>query len=344
MPTLKKLIFAVPFFGLLYFFFFQISPFFSDFGLMFNFELSILYKILATLASLGFACLMFVLFAALANDRKIVLPVGLLASFIPLLVFPNMYGAILMAGLIGVFPLSFFLLENRLKTYVNFSSTALFVPAIKSLATLILLVTSIAFYFSVDATIKRDGFKIPEALIDTALKFSMPSENVQGVQIAQVPNLTQEQIDFLRQNPDLLKQYGLDPSILNPASQNSQNQNTQTPASSSAPSGSGQSTGSSAQPKTSKPTSTTSTPKSPTSTSNDFIKGLVQAQFQKIIDPYIPYIAPTLALIFFVTFQSLFSLMAIFLPLIISLTFAVFEKTGFVKFEKEMREVKKLVV
>lgn len=75
----------------------------------------------------------------------------------------------------------------------------------------------------------------------------------------------------------------------------------------------------------------------------DLIKTTIKTQFQKMIEPYLGYIAPLLAFIFYSAVMFFVWILSILLPAILSLMFLVMEKSGIIKFTSEMREVKKLI-
>ncbi len=209
--------------------------------------------------------------------------------------------------------------------YITFEPTHLFAPAVKSLATLLIFALSIYFYFSASFEIQTKGFEVPDSLINMAIKLASPNPAVQGIEfkkgdprpIAQIPGVTQEQLDYLKQHPELLKQYGVDPSALNSVS---------TP------------------PVTTNPSSSSNSLNQSTSPSSAILKPLIQNQINQYIKPFEKFIPMLLAVLFFFTVQSIMALEAIFLSPIILLIFWILEKTGYIHFEKEMREVKKLVV
>jgi hypothetical protein len=121
--------------------------------------------------------------------------------------------------------------------------------------------------------------------------------------------ISKEQIKTLKDNPDLLRQAGYDPSILDLIDQ---------PQSKSGDKA--------------------------TTSSNDLIKSTVKSQFQKMVEPYVKYIPITVAALLFLTLQSLQALLSIILGPLLWFTFWVFAKTGFIKFQIETREVKKMVI
>lgn len=312
MLIFKKAIFALPFLIFLVWFFYNLNFFFKDPYLIFGFDTAILLQLVWLLVSLSLASFCFVIFAALSDDWKFILPVSILGSLTSFALFSIPSGLVMWVGTLLSLCLTYLILSNKLKNYLTFQASSLLNPSIKSLATFLILTASLAFYIASSTQIKEQGFKIPDSLIDTALKFTTSQlPDVQGESIAQV-SLTPEQIELLKQNPDVLKQYGIDPDVLD--SQDKQS-----------------SVAGPTKPSTSPP-------------SNDLVKNLLQIQIQNIVKPYENLIPIFLAGLFFVTMQSLFSLLAVTLTPLIALTFWIFTKTNFIRFETEMREVKKLVV
>lgn len=273
------------------------------------------------------ASLFFILFGAFSLNWKFILPVVILASLIPFIFIPAPLALVLSTLLLTCFILSYTLLELKMRTYLTFQPTQIFSPSIKQLTGLLILALSIIYYFSINNEIAQKGFQIPDSLIDTALKFTpiqsgltpQPNLGVQGFKydsryLAQTPQLTKEQIDLLKKNPDLLKQYGIDPKML---------ENLEA----------AQSPGSTNQRAIGVPNTNF----------NDLIKQTVKDQFQNMIKPYQSFIPAVLAFFLFITLHSLTSLLSIFLSPLIWLTFLILEKTKFITFTTETREVKKMV-
>jgi hypothetical protein len=317
MLLFKKLFFALPFLALFYWFGFEMKSLISsDYSLLFSLDIKVFISLVMASILLVVSLLCFGIFLTLAQNYKFVLPVILVASISPIIYFTQPTGFYIAAGFLVAFGLSYLYIFKKLQSYLTFQPSSLLNPTIKTLAALIILLLSFAYYLNISEEIKNNGFEIPDSLIETAIKLATPnSGEVQGVQIAQAPTFNQESIDALRANPDLLKQYNLDESALDLVENICLQNQESTDVSESKP-----------------------------LVPADIAKNLIKSQFEKIISPYLNFIAPVLALLFFVTFQSLFSFIAIFLSPLILIIFWVLEKTGFVRFEKEMREVKKLVV
>ena len=157
------------------------------------------------------------IFGPLTIKQFIYLLGGAGLSFIIYSFIGNLYISAVFIIPVVAFALAYYLLSLKLKTYINFQANLLLNPIIRNLSTLIILVVSVVFYLSVDQEIKLQGFQIPDSLIETSLKFAAPQ--VKGIKIAQVPNITPEQLEFIKKNPELLRQQGLDPAILDSAGQ-----------------------------------------------------------------------------------------------------------------------------
>ncbi len=74
------------------------------------------------------------------------------------------------------------------------------------------------------------------------------------------------------------------------------------------------------------------------------VRQLVKEQINQLLKPYLPWIPLVLALLFFVTLQSLTSLFAMLLPPLLLSLFWAMEKLGFTSYVVETRQVRKLVV
>lgn len=303
MLTLKKLIFA-PFF-LLFFALtiYQFTPFLKSYELIFSLSLNTLIQLIIISAFIILSSFSYVLFSSFSLNFKFVLPVGILASVIPFLFLEPVLGVVFMVGIIVFLSLTFLNLDSTMKNYLNFQASTLFGPAIRHLCTLIVLILSIVYFLSINKVISEKGFNLPDSLIDTALKFSQSDQ--QETSTPQLPSLSKEQIDLLRKNPDLLKQSGLDPSILDNLGKNLQ---------------------------------------TPVASANELIKQTVKDQIQGFLKPYLGFIPAILSVLLFLTLQSLTSILNLLIYPLLWMTFYILEKTGFIKFVVEQRPVKKMVV
>ncbi|MBI2596502.1 hypothetical protein HYW46_07280 [Candidatus Daviesbacteria bacterium] len=279
---------------------------------------TLLVQILTLSAILLLADLFFVVFAALAQDWRLIALVSAAAAAVPLILVPIQLGLVVAAGFSISVLLTYPLLAVKLKTYITFHPTELLSPAVKNLTLTMVFFISFAYFLSANSEISKNGFQVPDKLLDQLVNMSgsvtgvkLPGNtSVKGVRfLAQAPSLSKEQIELLKQYPDILKQYGIDPKTLD---------SLETPQS--------------PQDKTTK------------RADNGAITKMLKDEIQNLIKPFTSWIPVTLA-------SSLFSLMflyewllSLFLSPVIWFIFWVFRKTGFVKFITEVREVKKMVV
>ncbi len=312
MGPLKKLIFAFPFLISFYLFVFLVAPLLLNPNLIF--QLGNWQQVLMVTITLIFSLIFFGVFGTLAKDFKIVLPILLVGSLASVIFFKSPLNFYLFGGFVVSFLLSFLLLNNNLKEYLDFKASKLMSSPIRLLGTLIILTLSFGYFLQLNSHLQKEGFKLPDELINTAIKIATPpATSEETSQVTQTLNsLSDEQIQTLRQNPEALKQFGIDPKILDSLS----------------------------KPQESKTTTTTKQ----ISPSQQIIKAAIQSQFNQAIEPYKDYLPPFMALLFFLSFYSIFALLSLFNSLIIGLIFNFLEKSKYVKFEKEMREVKKLMI
>lgn len=200
------------------------------------------------------------MFATFSSDWRISIPVGILASLVPLLFLETGLAIVFSVVILISLTLTYLNLESSLKSYLTFAPNTIFGPSIRHLSGLLILAICIVYFLSANKTISEKGFQIPDSLINASL------------------NLTPIKSD---------------------------------------------------------------TPKNLT---NNLVKQAVKDQFQNLIKPYSSFISPILALLLFFTLQGLTSLINLLIYPLLWLTFYILEKTGFVYFETETREVKKLVV
>lgn len=316
MLIFKKLVFSLPFLAAFGAFTLQLAPFLQNSNFMLSLDPDTLVQTLLLLIFLLFSGLFFVIFSALAQDIRFILPVALIASLIPFFYLTPPLNLLLSGSLFLIFVLSFFILQRKLDNYLTFQAVSLLVPNIRQVITFIIIAASFAFYFSAQQEITANGFKLPSSLLDLTLNQINVGADQQGLdqELNNLSSLTQEitpqQLQLLKENPDVLRKYGIDPKIVD------QLANQEPPVLNRSAGVSG----------------------------NQLLKPMVEQQFQGIIKPYLQFIPAILALLFFFTLQSLASFSSLSLSLMTWLIFLVLEKIGFTKYEIESREVNKLVV
>lgn len=317
---MKKFLFGILFllsFAAFHFFF---SDRFQTYDWVFGMGTDVLGFMFAVSFLVLLSALFFIIFAALSQDLKIGAPVIVLGTLTPLAFLPNALGLVLAGGYLISLLLFYLLVVKNITTYITFSPTPLLSHPVRTLATLLVLVISIGFYFSINSVLKKDGFKVPETILPDAIieqVIRSQQSSVLGARyVAQNPTITSEQLQLLKQNPELLKQYGITTEMVEKFEKTLPEE----PAKKSNGSG------------------------VPNLNPTNLVKGLVFDQINDIANQYLYIVAPILALMVW----SLFAFANFFLFLLVNPLlwgiFWVLEKTNFIHFEKEMREVKKLVV
>src|SRR5258708_1844463 len=334
MEVLKRLSFGILFLLIFALLSFLLPTILKSTDLAFAFSLDVLSKLLIFTALIVLSSCLFVIFTSLAQELIFILPVVAVASLLPLTVLPNLTGICLAVGFLISFLLTTLILSKKLKSYTDFQPTNLLSPAIKALGSLLIIVISFAFYLTASLQISKNGFEIPDSFLETVINFSgtpVPAGagQFQGfkydkrVLTQATPQLTPEQIQLLRQNPQLLKSFGVDPKVLDTLPQTasrSSTQNTQqTPAAS-------------------------QTTPDITASASQPIKALLKDYLNNLLKPYQKFIAPVLALLFYSSLLFFLVILNLLVSPLVWFIFYLFEKTGFIVFQKEMREVKKLVV
>ena len=296
MIMLKKLILAPVFLIVFTFLIYQLASFLKSYEIIFSLSSSSLIQLITIAFLILINGLLFNLYVAFTQNWKMVLPVVLVASILPMLFLEPVLGLVFGLGVLISLFLTYLTLTNKLKTYLTFNPNTLISPSIKQLTSLLILTFSLTYFLSINQIIQKTGFQIPDSLIDTALKFT-PIESSLPQETSQF-SIPPEQLELLKQNPDLLKQYGLDPKILD----------------------------------------------TPQKMATNLIKQQVKDQMQNLIKPYLNFIPAILALLLFITLQSLVSFLNLLIHHMLWIIFYILEKSGFIKFTTEMRPVKKLVI
>lgn len=308
MLILKKLTFApfllIVFIILLY----QLSPLFKSYDFIFSLSLETLVQLIIISILISISSLLFVLFTAIAQDSRLTLPIAILVSLFPVSFLDQTVGIIFGVGVLVSLVITHLSLENNMRTYLTFQPIQLLGPPIRHLSSLLIVVIALCYFLAINKIVAQNGFQIPDSLIDTALKFTPQSQGEQTESSKQQPVISAQHLELLKKNPDLLKQYGLDPKMLDTLSQ---------PQKSS---------------------------KTPVDLSSSLIKQTVKDQLQGFLKPYLSFIPAVLAMLLFLTLQSLTSFINLLVYPLLWLIFFILEKSEFIKFTTEMRPVKKIVI
>lgn len=321
---LKKLIFAPPFIVLSCGILFLYSPLLNQYLEIFFKPYGGLYELSLVTTAILLSSLCYGIYITLTQDIKFALVAAILASAIPFFFLSSTLALVISIGFLISLTITYFNLQTSLRSYINFQASALLTAPIKLLSTFILLTLTFGYFLSTNSIIKTQGFEVPETLIDWAVDLSLKGQGppVLGKKyIAQTPTLTQEQLEMLKQNPQILEQYGLGAEDLE------------------------QFVPEATTPTTSPNKNAVSVvPQLQGANLRDVIKAQISNTLDEIIQPYLFAIPFLLALMFYSLGSLTLWIGSLFLSPLISLIFYLFEKSGFIKFEKEMREVKKIVI
>lgn len=307
MVMLKKLTFAPLFLLTFSILIFKLPAFLKSSDILFSVSISTFIQLMILSALISLSSFLFVVFTALSQNWKFSLPVGILASVIPFVFLETGLALVFAVAVLVSLVLTFLSLENSLKSYLTFQPNTLLTPSIRHLSQLLILTTCLVYFLSTNKIIAQNGFQIPDSLIDSALKFTPQLQSEQSEDSAPSLSIPKEQLELLKQNPQLLKQSGLDPKILDTLSQ-PQNESKNSPGTS------------------------------------DLLKQTIKEQVQNLIKPYQNYIPAVLSVLLFFTLQSLSSIIQILVYPLLWLSFLILEKSRFIKFEIAQRPVKKMVV
>jgi|GEM_PF-1321195 hypothetical protein len=308
MTIFKKLAFAPIFLSAFTLFIYQLNPLLKSYDFVFSLSINTFISLLTLSFFILISCFLFTLFVTLCRDSKLALPVIFLSALIPLLFLQPVAALVFAVTIFISFLLTYLSLENNLKSYLTFKPEVLLGPAIRGLSGFLIAALCLVYFLSTSKLIAQTGFQIPDSLIDTALKVAPTNFTAEQEAIpAGLPSISPEQLDLLKKNPELVRQSGLDPKILDTLNQSKSTKTVQ-------------------------------------NLSNDLIKQTVKDQIQGFIKPYVNFIPAGLALLLFLTLQSLTSILNLLVYPLTWITFFILEKTNFIKFEVEQRPVKKLIV
>lgn len=177
MLIFKKLIFALPFLLFFALFCLNLSQSLQNTNAIFPLNLEELLKTVLLVLYLSLALMFFMIFATLSQDWKFILPVIVLGSAVPFL-FISSPNYILILGFLISFLIINFFFQKKLNNYLTFKASSLLIPSIKTLSTLIILVSSIVFYFFISDDLENNGFKIPDSIIDPVINLTTQNLNI----------------------------------------------------------------------------------------------------------------------------------------------------------------------
>lgn len=308
MPTLKKLTFAPLFLIVFFLLLFNLKPLFGSYDFVFSLSVDTFIQLITTSVIIVLASFLFCLSATIANDWKVVILLGVVSALLVFIFLDPTLGIIFSVAILVSLVLSFAGLEAKLKSYLTFEPISLLGSSIRTLTSLLILAFALTYFLSINKTLSEKSFQIPDSLIDTALKLAQPQASKQQQTTTTLTqfSISEEQLELLKKNPELLKESGLDPKILDNLGKN--------------------------------------ITQAPQNLANELIKQTVKDQLQSFLKPYLGFIPAVFSVLIFLTLQSLTSIINLLIYPLLWTTFYLLEKSGFIKFTTEMRPVKKMVI
>ncbi|MBI2596586.1 hypothetical protein HYW41_00280 [Candidatus Daviesbacteria bacterium] len=194
MILVKKLLFAPLFLITFALLISQLSPIFKSSDFIFSLSINNLFQLIIISILLSLSSFLFIIFATLSFDLRLILPVNLLISVIPMFFLDQAIGVVLAVAVFISLLVSYLSLENTLKTYLNFQPTILFGPSFRRLSSFLILVISITYFLASSSIIAQNGFQIPDSIIDTTLKFTPQSETTTKIPQELVDNLIKQTV------------------------------------------------------------------------------------------------------------------------------------------------------
>lgn len=200
MAIAKKLLFA-PFFlmaftALIY----QLPPIFKSIDFIFSLSVNNLFQLIIISSLVVLSSFFFIMFATIALDWKLILPVDLLLSIIPLFFLDQAIGVVLAVAVFISLLITYLSLENTLKTYLNFQPTILFGPSVKHLSSFLILIIAISYFLTISRYINQQGFQIPDSLIDATLQFTpqaLPNDLIKQTVQDQIQSFIKPYLSFI---------------------------------------------------------------------------------------------------------------------------------------------------
>lgn len=284
----------------------KLNPLLGSYEQLFSLSIQSLLDLALLSGLILLASFLFILTSTFTQDWKLTLPISALAAVICLVTIPLPLASVLAVGTLVVTTITHFSLQNSLKSYLNFSPGTILGPSIRSLTGLMIIVLAIAYFLSINNLVRTNGFQIPDTLIDPILNLSQTAAGETQSEPAPQLSISPEQLELLRQNPQLLRQSGLDPKILDSLNQPQKGKST--------------------------------------NQSQDLVRSALKTQIDNFLKPYLEFVPVALALLFFFTLQAATIFFSILIYPLLWLIFFILEKIGFVRFEVENRPVKKLVI
>lgn len=206
MINIKKYIFIIPFILSFIAYCLYLNPFLQDAYLFLSFASAVFIQLIFTTAFALLASIFFVFFTLFSQEWKVfigTMPAIILSSY---LLIPSDTRIIfsISTGLLFVGLYAFLL--KKIKTYTVSDPKNILAPIIMSSLSLTIIVSSVAFYFSAQQVIQKQGFVIPKSITGQLVNF-LPNNQ-------EMPLSQEIPLNELKKNSQALNQLGIDPKVL----------------------------------------------------------------------------------------------------------------------------------
>lgn len=263
------------------------------------------WKLVEFSVILAFAVMSFGLSVVMSKEKIIDWGVILVGTVIPVSIFGMFNGLILGIG-VGVGELiGYLMIRQSLRSYLTFSTNNLIMPAIKTVAMVVIIGFSIIYGIGLQKNVEINGFKLPDGIIDSAIKMSG------GDQLMDSQNSTGAMIDQISKDSGLLSSLGISQEQLKSSDPNTLEKLL----------GSNQKT-----------------------SSQSLIRDTVNKQLANTVAPFLAFVGLIAGGLFLLSMLGVISLLYPLIAGFIWVIFKLLESANLIQFEKEMREVRKLVV
>ena len=278
-----------------------------------------LYEFSFLAIALFFASLIYCLFVTFTQDIKYALTLALISTLTPFALLSFNLGLVVGFGIFISLIVTYYNLQTNLRSYITFKASTILKGSINLLNTFILITLAFGYYLHTNSIIQTQGFKVPDPIVEWAIDVSLRMQGMsfKGERYTLAQALTPEQLELLKQNPEVLKQFNIETTELEELDAN--------------------------KPQTNAPKNE-DTVLPPGLSIKEVAKAQINAMLDSLIKPYLFVIPIILAVAFYGLPSLILWILSKFLGLLLTSIFYVFEKSGFVKYEKEMREVKKIVI
>lgn len=205
----KKLLFSIPFLLTTPLLFWQLGVFLKNPYIIISLDIQSLLQLVLLVSLILLVSICFTVSVTTSQNWKITIPVSLAASLFAFIFMPPNFAIASSIGNFTVFAVTYTILSNKLKIYLTFDPPTLLSPSIKNLAWMLILVSTMSFFFAATAKIKEERFTLPQSIIDQVANYISASQLSLDETGQEQPALTPDQMELLKNNPEILKKYGV---------------------------------------------------------------------------------------------------------------------------------------